>query len=121
MHVPLFDNTRQFAALKEKLLASVESVLASGKYILGHEVELFERETADYLGVKHAIGVASGTDALWLALRALGIGPNDRVLTTPFTFFATASAILNTGAKPVFADIDSDSFNLSVREVRRVL
>jgi len=121
MPVPLFDNTRQFEALREKLLSSVERVLVSGKYILGTEVELFEREAAEYLGVKHAIGVASGTDALWLALRALGIGPNDRVLTTPFTFFATASAILNTGAKPAFADIDADSFNLSAREVRRVL
>jgi dTDP-4-amino-4,6-dideoxygalactose transaminase len=121
MQVPLFDNTRQFQALRESLLTSVERVLISGKYILGPEVELFEREAAHYLGVKHAIGVASGTDALWLALRALGIGPNDRVLTTPFTFFATASAILNTGAKPAFADIDPDSFNLSMKQVRLAL
>ena len=121
MQVPLFDNTRQFQALRAPLLESLERVLVSGQYILGTEVESFEREAAEYLGVKHAIGVASGTDALWLALRALGIGPSDRVLTTPFTFFATASAILNTGAKPAFADIDPDSFNLSAREVRRVL
>jgi dTDP-4-amino-4,6-dideoxygalactose transaminase len=121
MQVPLFDNTRQFQALRENLLTSLVRVLESGKYILGPDVELFEREAAEYLGVKHAIGVGTGTDALWLALRALGIGPTDRVLTTPFTFFATASAILTTGARPAFADIDPESFNLDVDQVRRVL
>ena len=121
MQVPLFDNTRQFQALRESLLSSVESVLVSGKYILGPDVELFEREAAEYLGVKHAIGVANGTDALWLALKAVGIGPNDRVLTTPFTFFATASAILTTGARPAMADIDPGSFNLSAKQVRMAL
>ncbi len=121
MQVPLFDNTRQFQALRESLLSSVESVLVSGKYILGPDVEIFEREAAEYLGVKHAIGVANGTDALWLALKAVGIGPNDRVLTTPFTFFATASAILTTGARPAMADIDPGSFNLSAKQVRMAL
>jgi dTDP-4-amino-4,6-dideoxygalactose transaminase len=121
MQVPLFDNTRQFQALRESLMSSVERVLVSGKYILGPDVQLFEREAAEYLGVKHAIGVASGTDALWLALKALGIGPNDYVLTTPFTFFATASAVLNTGARPAFADIDPDSFNLDIEQVRLLL
>lgn len=121
MQVPLFDNTRQFQNLRESLLASAERVLASGKYILGPDVELFEQETAHYLGVEHAIGVASGTDALWIALRALGIGPGDYVLTSPFTFFATASAILTTGAKPALADIDSHTFNLNVEKCRAAL
>ena len=121
MKVPPFDLTRQFENLKEELINAVNKVLASGRYILGPEVEAFEKEVANYLGVKHAIGVASGTDALWLSLKALGVGPGDLVLTTPFTFFATASAILNTGATPVFADIDPLTFNLDTEKVKEAL
>ena len=121
MKVPPFDLTRQFENLKEELMTAVYRVLASGRYILGPEVEAFEREVAEYLGAKHAIGVASGTDALWLSLKALGVGPGDLVLTSPFTFFATASAILNTGATPVFADIDPRTFNLDPEKVREAL
>ena len=121
MKVPPFDLTRQFENLKEELINAVNKVLASGRYILGPEVEAFEKEVANYLGVKHAIGVASGTDALWLSLKALGVGPGDLVLTTPFTFFATASAILNTGATPVFADINPLTFNLDPEKVKEAL
>ena len=121
MKVPLFDATRQYQRLREELLAAAERVLASGRYILGEEVEAFEREVAAYLGVKHAIGVASGTDALWLSLKAVGVGPGDCVLIPPFTFFATASAVLNTGAIPVFADIDPKTFNLDPVQVEEAL
>ncbi|WP_376790598.1 DegT/DnrJ/EryC1/StrS family aminotransferase [Thermoflexus sp.] len=119
--VPLFDPRPQYEALKDELLAAVDRVLSSGKYILGPEVEAFEQEVAEYLGVKHAIGVASGTDALWLSLKALDVGPGDYVLTTPFTFFATASAIFNTGALPVFADIDPRTFNIDPNKVEEAL
>ena len=121
MKVPPFDLTRQFEGLNQELMTAVYRVLASGRYILGPEVEAFEKEVAEYLGAKHAIGVASGTDALWLSLKALGVGPGDLVLTTPFTFFATASAIFNTGATPVFADIDPRTFNLDPEKVREAL
>ncbi len=121
IQVPLCDLTRQVEAMKPELMAAAERVLTSGRYILGPEVDAFEQEIAAYLGVKHAIGVASGTDALWLALKSLGIGPGDKVLTVPFTFFATASAILNTGAEPVFADIDLKTFNLDPESVCEVL
>ncbi len=119
--VPAFDLTRQIANLKPELMSAFERVLGSGHFILGSEVEALEREMAAYLGAKHASGVASGTDALWLALKALGIGPGDKVLTVPFTFFATASAILNTGADPVFIDIEEDTFNLDFEDVKRFL
>src|SRR5690606_34067208 len=92
--------------------AAAERVLRSGRFVLGPEVEAFEREAAAWLGVEHAVGVNSGTDALALALRALGIGPGDEVLTTPFTFFATPEAISMTGAAPVFVDVEEDGFNI---------
>jgi dTDP-4-amino-4,6-dideoxygalactose transaminase len=119
--VPLCDLTRQVAELQSELMAAVERVLVSGRYILGDEVAAFEQEVAAYLGARYGIGVASGTDALELALRALGIGPGDRVLTSPLTFFATASAIVATGADPVFADIDPQTFNLDPAEVSLAL
>jgi dTDP-4-amino-4,6-dideoxygalactose transaminase len=119
--IPSFDLTRQYQHLKPEILTEVERVMASGHYILGPEVKAFEDEAAKYLGVKHAIGVANGTDALWLALRALDIGEGDVVITTPFTFFATAGAILNVGANPVFADIDERSFNIDPNAVRKLL
>lgn len=121
MKVPFFDAKRQFEQLRPQLLEAAERVLASGRYILGEEVQRFEEEVAEYLGAKYAIGVASGTDALWLSLKALDVGPGDYVLTTPFTFFATASAILNTGALPVFADIDPETYNLAPEKVEEAL
>lgn len=108
----MLDLGPEIAELREELNAAFNRVLDSGRFILGAEVEAFEHEVAEYLGVKHAIGVNSGTDALVISLRALGIGPGDEVITTPFTFFATASSIMLVGAKPVFVDIEYDSFNI---------
>lgn len=121
MNVPLFDARREFDAHADEYLEAAERVLRSGRYILGPEVEAFERESAVYLGTKHAVGCASGTDALWLALRAAGIGPGDGVVTTAMTFFATAGAILNVGATPVLCDIDPETFNIDPGSVRAVL
>jgi dTDP-4-amino-4,6-dideoxygalactose transaminase len=95
------------------LEAAFRRVVASGHFIMGPEVEAFEREVAAYLGVRHAMGVNSGTDAIVLALRALGIGPGDEVIVPSFTFFATAESVNAVGATPVFADIEPDTFNLS--------
>jgi dTDP-4-amino-4,6-dideoxygalactose transaminase len=110
--VPILDLTPELAEVGAGLDAAWRRVVASGHFILGAEVEGFEREVASYLGVKHAVGVNSGTDALVLALRALGIGPGDEVITSPFTFFATAEAISTLGATPVFVDIDPATFCL---------
>lgn len=121
MKIPSFNLTRQVEAIQPELDEAIARVLKSGQYILGHEVESFEKQAAEYLEVKRAIGVANGTDAIWLALKALEIGPGDLVITTPFTFFATAGAILNVGAEPIFADIDKMTFNLNPKAVRELL
>jgi len=104
---------RQFQAMKDEVLEKIAGVIDSGAYILGPHVRAFEAEVAAYLGVKHAIGVANGTDALVLALDASGIGPGDEVITSPYTFFASAEAISRVGAKPVFVDIDPHTYNLN--------
>lgn len=117
--IPLIDLARQTARLRPQLLAAVERVLASSQFILGPEVEAFEREVAAYVGVPHAVAVASGTDALELTLRALEVGPGDEVITTPFTFLATAEAIALCGATPIFADIDPATYTLDPRQVER--
>jgi dTDP-4-amino-4,6-dideoxygalactose transaminase len=108
-----FDLQAQFAAIRHEILLAVESVLESQHFILGQQVELFEKEAATYVGAPYAVGCASGTDALYLALCAQDIGPGDEVITTPFTFVATAGSIARTGAKPVFVDIDPDTFNIA--------
>ena len=109
--IPAFSLTRQIESLRPELDAAWARVVDSGQFILGGEVDLLERELQGLLGVE-AVGVANGSDALYLALRALGIGPGDEVVTTPFTFFATAGSIVRAGARPVFADVDPDTFNL---------
>ncbi|MGI6241164.1 MAG: DegT/DnrJ/EryC1/StrS family aminotransferase [Candidatus Omnitrophota bacterium] len=120
MKIPAFDLKRQYRQIQDELLPRAKNFFESTQYVLGEEVTSFEKEMATYLGTKHAIGVSSGTDALWLSLKALGIGPGDRVLTSPFTFFATASAILHAGAEPVFADIDPKTFNLDPEKTEEV-
>jgi dTDP-4-amino-4,6-dideoxygalactose transaminase len=108
----MLDLQGEVEALWGEIESAVHRVLRSGRFILGPEVEAFEREAAAYLGAKYAVGLNSGTDALVIGLRALGIGPGDEVITTAFSFFATAEAILHVGATPVFIDIRSDDFNL---------
>jgi dTDP-4-amino-4,6-dideoxygalactose transaminase len=110
--IPQIDLTRQHAALKAELLQAVERVLDSSRFILGDEGRALEQELAGMCGVRYAVGVASGTDALRLALAALGVGPGDEVITSAFSFVASASTILQVGARPVFADIDLDTFTL---------
>ena len=115
--VPLLDLRRQYEPLREEILAAVERVCASQHFILGAEVEALENEIAAFTGAAAAVGCSSGTDALWLALAAAGIGPGDAVLTTPFSFFASASAIVRAGARPVFADVDPLTLNLDPAQV----
>ncbi len=110
--VPLLDIGRQNAPLREEIRVAIDRVCDSGKFILGPEVEELEKSVANYTGAKHAIGCASGSDALLLALVALGIGPGDEVILPSFTFFATASAVWRLSAMPVFVDIDPATFNL---------
>lgn len=119
--IPLLDLTRQYQPLREPIQAALARVCESQSFILGAGVEHFEQRFAAYCGARFAIGCGSGTDALELALMALGIGPGDEVLTVPFTFFATAGAIMSTGAKPVFVDVEAGSFNLDVRQLDRAL
>lgn len=110
--IPMVDLKTQYAQLKDEIDQGIQDVLESCAFILGPNVQAFEREAAAYLGVKHAIGCASGTDALHLALLAAGIGPGDEVITSAFTFIATAEAIRYVGATPVFVDIDPQTFNI---------
>ena len=107
--IPILDLRPQYESLKDEMHAAIIRVLESGAFIMGPDVAFFEQEAAAYLGVKHAIGLNSGTDALFIALRALGIGPGDEVITTPFTFFATAEAISHVGATPVFVDANEQT------------
>lgn len=112
MNVPLLDVNAQNHPIGDELRAAFDSVLSTGRFIMGEEVEKFEASAAQYLGVKHAVGVSSGTDAILLALMALGIGQGDEVICPSFTFFATAGCISRTGATPVFCDSHLDSYNI---------
>jgi dTDP-4-amino-4,6-dideoxygalactose transaminase len=114
--VPLLELAAENRAMEDELKEAFDRVLKSGTYILGEEVTAFEELAADYLGVRHAIGVSSGTDSLLLALMALGIGEGDEVLCPSFTFFATAGSIARTGARPVFVDVDEQNFNMDVAD-----
>jgi dTDP-4-amino-4,6-dideoxygalactose transaminase len=117
----MLDFSRQYASVREELLDAIEAVCASQRFILGPQVASFEHAAAAVCSVPHAIGCASGTDALWLALAAANIGPGDAVVTTPFSFFASVSAILRCGAQPLLADIDPQTFNLSATATEEVL
>ena len=119
--IPMLDLKRQYAPLHEELLAALGRVLETQQFIIGAEVAAFEKAGAEQLGVSHALGCSSGTDALWLALAAAEIKAGEAVLTTPFSFFASVSSILRAGATPVLADIDPVSFNLSSAAVSAVL
>jgi len=119
--VPLFDTKTPLAPLREELLARMEAVVDDGRYILGPNVGAFEQEFATYVGAEHAIGVANGTDALTLALRAMGVGPGDEVVVPSFSFYASAEAIPPTGATPVFCDVDRDTFCVTPETVKAAL
>src|SRR5438309_8727509 len=119
--VPMLDLSRQYAGIRNEILAAVARVCDSQHYILGEEVVAFEREFAALCATAECVGCASGTDALWLALAAAGVGPGDCVITTPFTFFATASAITRAGALPVFADIDPQTRNIDPAGIEKKL
>jgi dTDP-4-amino-4,6-dideoxygalactose transaminase len=121
MSVPLFDTATPLEPLEQELRAAIDRVLASRRYILGPEVRAFETEFADYVGAMHAIGVANGTDALTIALRAMDVGPGDEVVVPSFTFYASAEAIPPTGATPVFCDIDPETFCVTAATVRAAL
>jgi dTDP-4-amino-4,6-dideoxygalactose transaminase len=119
--VPMLDLKRQFALIREEIYAAIEEVCESQHLVLGEAVQAFERESASFLGAKAAVGCASGTDALWLALESCGVGAGDSVITTSFSFFATASSIIRCGARPVFVDIHPDTLNLDPGQVEAKL
>jgi dTDP-3-amino-3,4,6-trideoxy-alpha-D-glucose transaminase len=121
MPVPLFDTTTPIAPLREEILAHIRDIVEDSRFILGPNVEAFEREFATYCGARHAVGVANGTDALTLALRAMGVGPGDEVVVPSFSFYASAEAIFPTGARPVFCDVDPDTFCVTADTVRAAL
>ena len=119
--IPLLDLQAQFSAIRDEVLAEITRVVDSQKFIMGEDVEALEREIASYCGVDHAIGCASGSDALMLAMMALEIGPGDEVLTVPYTFFGTAGSIQRLGAVPVFIDVEPETFNIDVTEIEAAL
>ncbi len=121
MRVPLYDLEAQNVQLKSQMLAAIEKVMDRQEFIMGEELGAFESEMADYCGVAHALGVSSGTDALLLALMANDVHPGDEIITSPFTFFATAGVIRRLGAKPVFVDIDPDTFHLAPEWVEEAI
>lgn len=117
MNVPLLDLSEQNAALRPEIEAALARVLDTNGFILGPEVAALEDELATYCGVKHAIGCASGSDAILLALMALDVGPGDEVITTPYSFFATVSSVTRLGATPVFVDIEADTYNIDISQL----
>lgn len=121
MEIPILDLKAQYATIKEEINTKVLAVLASQNFILGAEVKALEEEIAAYSGTNYAVGVSSGSDALLISLMALGIGIGDAVITTPFTFFATAGAIARLGAEPVFCDIDERTYNIDPNQLREVI
>ena len=121
MSVPLFDTRTPIQPLREAIQAKLAEVIDSQRFILGPELDAFECELAAYLGARHAVGVGNGTDAITLALRAMGVGPGDEVVVPSFTFYASAEAIPLTGARPVFCDVDPETFCVTPDTVRAAL
>jgi dTDP-3-amino-3,4,6-trideoxy-alpha-D-glucose transaminase len=119
--IPLFDTAAQLREVREEVNRAIAGVIDAGRFILGPEVEAFERELAAFLGVRHVVGVANGTDAITIALRGLGVGPGDEVIVPSFTFYASAEAIPHTGARPVFCDVDPATFCVTAETVERAL
>ena len=119
--IPIVDLRAQYRTIRDQVRRAIDEVNEAQQFILGPAVSHFEAQMASYLGCEHAVGVASGSDALLLALMALGIGPGDAVITTPFTFFSTVSSITRLGAKPLFVDIDPDTYLISAGEIERLL
>ncbi len=117
MQIPLINLKKQYESIKDEVDKAVSEVLSGAQYIMGTNVKEFEKEFSEYIGVKHAISVGNGTDALIIALKALGIGEGDEVITTPWTFFATAESISFVGATPVFADVRLDTFNIDPSKI----
>ncbi len=118
---PFLDLKAQFSSIQDELVPAVMNVLSSQRFILGPEVEAFESDIAQFVGCRFAVGCASGSDALLLSLAALGVGPGDEVITTPFTFVATAGSVARLGAKPVFVDIDPETYNLNAERVEAAI
>ncbi len=121
MRVPLLDLTQQYDQIRDEIHQVLEDLMARQQFILGPEVASLEKEVAGYCGARCAVGVSSGTDALLLALMALGISPGDEIVTTPFTFFATAGVVARLGARPVFADIEPDTFNIDPAKAEKAI
>lgn len=121
LNIPLIDLKKEYELYGKNIEKAVAEVLQSGSYILGNKVKQFEREIAKYLNVQYALSVANGTDALQLSLEALNIGEGDEVITSPFTFFATAEVIAKVGAKPVFVDIEPDTYNMDVTKIEEAI
>ncbi len=119
--IPFIDLAKQQERIRERIEARIRTVLDHGRYILGPEVTELEEELADFIGVKHCVGCSNGTDALLMSLMAHEIGPGDTVFTTPFTFFATAEVIALLGARPVFVDIDADTYNIDTAKLRETV
>jgi len=119
MAVSFFDNKKQHSLLRSEIDAEIAKVIDSGRFILGENVQAFEKETASYCGVKYGVGLASGTDAIQIALQSCGIKAGDEVITSPFTFVATVEAICYLGAKPVFVDIDPKTFTIDTTKIKK--
>lgn len=121
MNIPLLDLVAQYHSIKDELDRAVLDVFESGRFILGSNVASLEQEIADYIGVKHAIGVASGTDALIIALRALGVGSGDEVIVPAYSFFATAGVVLTVGARPVFVDVNPETYLIDISQIEAAI
>src|SRR4051795_1513913 len=121
VQVPLLDLQAQYAPIRDDVLAAITRVCDSQRFIMGPEVTSLERELAALIGVNHAVAVSSGTDAILLALMALGIGPGDEVVTTTYSFFATAGAVVRVGSTPVLVDIDPVTFNIDPEQAARAI